>query len=68
MNTIVASFKQHRQIWAWAVVISLFMVLVGHVPAPPVIAGGLLAVVVSSLRALSYNQKKPWQREVRVQK
>jgi len=68
MNTIIASFKQHRRIWAWTVVISVFMVLVAHVPAPPVIAGGLLAVVVTSLRALSYGQKKPWQREIRAQR
>jgi hypothetical protein len=65
MNTIVASFKQHRRIWAWTMVICIFMVLVAHVPAPPIISGFLLAVVVTSLRAFSYDQKKPWQREIR---
>jgi hypothetical protein len=61
MNVILESFKQNRQVWAWAVIISLFLILVGHAPVLPIITGGLLAVVITSLRALSYGQKKPWQ-------
>jgi len=65
MNAIVEMFKQNRQVWAWAVIISLFLILVGHAPVLPIVTGGLLAVIITSLRALSYGQKKPWQAEVR---
>ena len=61
MNLIIESFKQNRQVWAWAVIISMLLILVGHAPVLPIITGGLLAVIVTSLRALSYGQKKPWQ-------
>jgi hypothetical protein len=61
MNVILETFKQNRQVWAWAVIISLFLVLIGHAPVLPIVTGGLLAVLVTSLRALSYGQKKPWQ-------
>ncbi len=61
MNVIIESFKQNRQVWAWAVIISMFLILLGHAPVLPIITGGLLAIVVTSLRALSYGQKKPWQ-------
>ena len=61
MNVIIENFKQNRQVWAWAVIVSLFLILVGHAPVLPIVSGGLLAVVITSLRALSYGQKKPWQ-------
>jgi uncharacterized membrane protein len=61
MNVILENFKQNRQVWAWAVIVSLFLILVGHAPVLPIVSGGLLAVVITSLRALSYGQKKPWQ-------
>jgi len=61
MNAIVEMFKQNRQVWAWALIISLFLILVGHAPVMPIITGGLLAVLITSLRAMSHRQKKPWQ-------
>lgn len=61
MNKILASFKQNRQVWAWAVIVCLFMIFVGHAPMLPIITGGVLAAIISSLRALSAGQKKPWQ-------
>ncbi len=61
MNKVIESFKQNRQIWAWAVVVCLFLILVGHAPVMPIIAGGVLAIVITSLRALSHGQKKSWQ-------
>ena len=61
MNVILENFKQNRQVWAWAMIISLFLILIGHAPELPIITGGLLAVLVTSLRALSHGQKKPWQ-------
>jgi hypothetical protein len=61
MDKILNSFKQNRQIWAWAFIVSAILILFVHAPVLPIVTGGLLAVVVSSLRALSYGQKKPWQ-------
>jgi len=57
MNVILENFKQNRQVWAWAVIISLFLILIGHAPVLPIITGGLLAVLVTSLRALSHARK-----------
>jgi len=61
MNVIIDSFKQNRQVWAWAVIVSMFLIFIGHAPVLPIITGGMLAVVITSLRALSAGQKKPWQ-------
>ena len=61
MKAILDSFKQNRQIWAWAVIVCMFLIFVGHAPALPIVTGGLLAVLITSLRALGNGQKKPWQ-------
>ena len=61
MNKILDAFKQNRQIWAWAVIVCMFLVFVGHAPVWPIITGGLLAAIITSLRAFSTGQKKPWQ-------
>ena len=61
MNVIIDSFKQNRQVWAWAVIVSMFLIFIGHAPVLPIVTGGMLAVVITSLRALSAGQKKPWQ-------
>ena len=61
MKIILESFKQNRQVWAWAVIVCMLLITVGHAPALPIITGGLLAVVITSVRALGSNQKKPWQ-------
>lgn len=66
MNKLIESVKQNRQVWAWAIIVCLFLILVGHAPALPIIAGGLLAIVVTTLRTLSAGQKKTWQ--VKVQR
>jgi hypothetical protein len=67
MNAIVETFKQNRQVWAWALIISLLLIL-GHAPVLPIITGALLAVLIVSLRALSLGQQKPWQGEARIRK
>ena len=61
MKTILENFKQNRQVWAWAIIISMLLIFLGHAPVMPIITGGLLAVLITSLRALSHGQKKPWQ-------
>ena len=61
MNRILDSFKQNRQVWAWAIIVCMFLIFVGHAPVVPIIMGGLLAVIVTSLRALGAGQRKPWQ-------
>jgi len=64
MDKVLNNFKQNWQVWAWAAAISLLLILVAHAPILPIITGGLLAVLITSLRALSYGQKKPWQTKV----
>lgn len=61
MNVILNSFKQNRQIWAWAVIVCLFLIMVGHAPVVPILTGGMLAVIITSLRAVYAGQKKNWQ-------
>jgi len=61
MNKVLEQFKQNRQIWAWAIIVCMFLIFVGHAPVLPIISGGLLAVIITTLRALGAGQKKPWQ-------
>jgi hypothetical protein len=68
MEKILDQFKQNRQVWAWALVISMFLIFVGHAPALPVILGGALAILIVSLRAASAGQPKPWQRQAVTRK
>jgi hypothetical protein len=51
MDTLLETLKKQRLAWSWAVVVGLFLVVVGHAPILPVIAGCLLAVGISLLRA-----------------
>ena len=51
MDTLLETLKKQRLAWSWAVVIGLFLVVVGHAPIFPVIAGCLLAVGISVMRA-----------------
>jgi len=51
MDTFLETLKKQRLAWSWAVVVGLFLVVVGHAPVLPVIAGCLLAVGISVMRA-----------------
>jgi hypothetical protein len=51
MDTLLETLKKQRLAWSWAVVIGLFLVVIGHAPILPVIAGCLLAVGISVMRA-----------------
>ena len=51
MDTLLETIKKQRLAWSWAVVVGLFLVVVGHAPVLPVIAGCLLAVGISVMRA-----------------
>lgn len=46
--------KEQRLAWSCALIVGLFLVLVGNVPVLPVVCGCLLAIVVSVLRT-KYN-------------
>jgi hypothetical protein len=50
-GTLFEIIKKQRLAWSWAVVIGLFLVVVGHAPFIPIITGCFLAVGVSVLRA-----------------
>jgi hypothetical protein len=43
--------KRQRLAWSWAVVVGLVLTVYGHAPVLPVVAGCLLAVGFSVLRA-----------------
>ena len=45
--------KKQRMAWSWAVVVGLFLIVAGHAPIVPVIAGCLLAVGFSRLTRLA---------------
>ena len=43
-DTLLEILKKQRMAWSWAVIIGLFLIVAGHAPIVPVIAGCLLAV------------------------
>ena len=51
VETLLGILKKQRMAWSWAVIIGLFLIVAGHAPILPVIAGCLLAVGISVLRA-----------------
>ena len=51
IDTLLETVKRQRLAWSWAIVIGLFLVVVGHAPVLPIIAGCLLAVGISVMRA-----------------
>jgi hypothetical protein len=59
MDTLLETLKKQRLAWSWAVIVGLFLVVVGHAPAFPVIAGCALAVGISILRSKSSSQARP---------
>jgi hypothetical protein len=52
-QTLVGVLKQQRLAWSCAILVGLFLVLIGHIPVLPVLAGCILAVGFSVLRAKS---------------
>jgi hypothetical protein len=55
---ILAAIKKQRLVWSCALVVGLFLVVVGHVPALPVIAGCALAIAYATLRSPGSRQPK----------
>jgi hypothetical protein len=51
MHTIFSSIKKHRLVWSWSVIVGLFLVLVGHAPLWPVVAGCACAIAFSTWRS-----------------
>ena len=66
LDTLLETLKKQRMAWSWAVIIGLFLVVVGHAPVVPVIAGCLLAVGFSVLRAWPHQTAEIPVRELRV--
>ena len=58
IKTLVEISKKQRMAWSVAVVIGLFLIVAGHAPILPVIAGCLLAVGISVLRAWPHPMRK----------
>jgi protein-S-isoprenylcysteine O-methyltransferase Ste14 len=53
IQTAYAIAKQQRLAWSCAIIVGLFLVLVGHAPALPVLMGCVLAVAFAVLRSWS---------------
>ena len=53
MHTILESIKKQRLVWSWSLIVALFLVVVGHAPIWPVLAGCVLAIAFSTWRANS---------------
>ena len=51
--------KKQRLAWSWAVIVGLFLILLGHAPVFPVIAGCALAIAISTLRSAPSGQARP---------
>ena len=49
--------KQQRLAWSCALIVVLFLILVGHAPVLPVIAGGALAIGVTVIRSWLIRKK-----------
>jgi hypothetical protein len=62
-DTLLEILKKQRMVWSWAVVVGLFLIVAGHAPIVPVIAGCLLAVGFSVLRAWPHRMGKSPVRE-----
>ncbi len=58
IDTLLETVKKQRLAWSWAVIVGLFLVLLGHAPVFPVIAGCALAIAISTLRAASGSQPR----------
>jgi hypothetical protein len=59
IHTITESIKKQRMVWSWGLIIALFLVVVGHAPVLPVIAGCALAIAFSTWRSGSSGKLKP---------
>jgi len=55
-DRLFETIKKQRLAWSWAVIVGLFLVLLGHAPVFPVIAGCALAIVISTLRSVAGSQ------------
>jgi hypothetical protein len=58
IDTLLETMKKQRLACTWAVIVGLFLVLLGHAPVVPVIAGGALAIAISALRSASRSQPR----------
>ena len=58
LDTLLDILKKQRTAWSWAVIVGLFLIVAGHAPVVPVIAGCLLAVGFSVLRAWPHRMGK----------
>jgi|KBSMisStaDraftv2_1062788.scaffolds.fasta_scaffold100126_1 hypothetical protein len=58
-DTVLEILKKQRMAWSWAVIVGLFLILLGHAPVLPVIAGCALAIAISMLRSVPRSQVRP---------
>ncbi len=59
LDTLLETLKKQRMAWSWAVIIGLFLILLGHAPVFPVIAGCALAIAISTSRSAPRSPVRP---------
>jgi hypothetical protein len=59
LGTVYSVLRQQRVAWSCTVLVVLFLILIGHAPVFPVIAGGALALGFVIFRAWPANSGKP---------
>jgi hypothetical protein len=51
MERVLSAIKKQQLVWSCALVVGLFLILIGHVSAIPVLAGCALAIAFATLRS-----------------
>lgn len=51
MQKLIATIRQNRLVWSCALLIALFLLVAGHAPVIPVLAGCGLAILITTLRS-----------------
>jgi hypothetical protein len=58
IDTLLETVKKQRLVWSWAIIVGLFLVLLGHAPVFPVMSGCALAIAILTLRSASRGQPR----------
>ena len=62
VQTLYSIAKRQRLLWSSAIVVALTLVWIAHAPVLPVMAGCVLAIIITALRSWPVNPKRPWQK------
>jgi uncharacterized membrane protein YesL len=58
IRTLIATIRQHQLIFSCALLIALFLLVLGHAPVIPVLAGCALAIIITVVRSSPGQSRK----------